>query len=385
LGSYIIETVECTMAEANIRTEWPKGTPFETIRNDLFNQLVQQANHLVDELEKRLLSAQPTQPQQAPSGIPPRKPTPLGRQTRTGSLPWFKHGVRGFLRKMWYGDHPNNPDWDKMDWTKGRMTIQEYLHLEKVVNEEIDELLEEANFTDAIRGYFDDFRKNLAELLKRYMIALYQVGQQNAMQATKGTDVPPEDVAPVSKGEEGPITPEPTNKGAQAPPEPTEPEKKKRSRRKEPSVKPNENLNPLQAILTPQSRKHLRKRPPLKASELEAALRFLHEHGYDITSPIDVRHAIEKLASDKYEDGGNLLALYGKAVGLDPNDDEAILAHLGIQGVDGKDPEHATPEEIRAEIERLSREKEQSGYDFRGTEGEPGNYDLGEPETEEFG
>lgn len=27
------------------------------------------------------------------------------------SLPWFKYGIRGFLSKLWYGDHPDNPSW----------------------------------------------------------------------------------------------------------------------------------------------------------------------------------------------------------------------------------------------------------------------------------
>jgi hypothetical protein len=27
------------------------------------------------------------------------------------SLPWFKYGLRGFLSKLWYGNHPDNPVW----------------------------------------------------------------------------------------------------------------------------------------------------------------------------------------------------------------------------------------------------------------------------------
>lgn len=385
------------MAETNVRTSWPQGTSFQTIMDDLYRDLTQQVNALIDDLEKRLASV----PQQA-ADIPPENPPPLG-QSKRGSLPWFKHGVRGFLRKLWYGDHPTNPDWQQNNsMDSGRLTIQEYVQIENNVNSTIDELLSEARFSDTVKGFFDQFRRDLAKVIQNYTLRLYQLGQQYGYQKAQGQTQDQQGEEPKSSPTEEPVSPakeptppppgEPTSTPTVAPP-PEATTNTGGSRRgrpagsknkpKEPSVSPNEELNPLQVLLRPRTRNKLHPKR-LTAENLAAALKYLHEHGVDITSPVDVVHAMEKLASEKYSDRGDFLALYGKAIGMDPDDEDGILEKLGIKGLKKGNSDHLSPEEIEAELARLRGEEEESGYDYTSTEGEPGNYQQGEPEEERF-
>ena len=53
------------------------------------------------------------------------------------SLPWFRHGIKGFLRKLWYGDGHENPDWQNY--------AQEHLSLENynLIKEELEGFLVE--------------------------------------------------------------------------------------------------------------------------------------------------------------------------------------------------------------------------------------------------
>ena len=384
------------MAEINVRTSWPQGTSFQTIMDDLYRDLTQQVNALIDDLEKRLASIPP---QQA-TGIPPENPPPLG-QSKQGSLPWFKHGVRGFLRKLWYGDHPTNPDWQQnnsVDYS-GRLTIQEYVQIENDVNNTIDGLLSEAGFSGTAKGFFDQFRRDLAKVIQDYTLRLYQLGQQFGYQKAQNQAPVPGDEEPESPPTKEPASPEepapppstPTSTPTVSPPpEATDATATRRGRPagsknkpKEPSISPREELNPLQALLRPRTRNKLHPKR-LTAENLAAALKYLHEHGVDITSPVDVVHAMEKLASEKYSDRGDLLALYGKAIGMDPDDEDGILEKLGIKGLKKGSSDHLSPEEIEAELNRLRGEEENSGYDYTGTEGEPGNYQQGDPEEEQF-
>ena len=297
------------MAEQQTRT-WPKGTSFETIRDDIFNQLVQYANGLIDDLEKQLVSIQPaTQPS---SDVPPPNPTPLNK--RQGSLPWFKHGVRGFLRKLWYGDHPTNPDWQQMDSVMPKkLTLQEYIQVETNVGSAIDQLISESNFAHIAKGYFDDFKKRLSDAIRHYMLQFHQAAYQFINQKIRGETVPPEGTPP---------KPSPPQSRPEAPPEdmPTE---KVPGQEETPPPKPTTQPPPEMVEQPPRTKRKRKSSAPKKKSKSSSA---------------------------------------------PPKEEERELS----------------PEEIQAELERMRREEEQSGYDYKGTEGEPGNYQTGEPEEERF-
>jgi len=375
------------MADAPTVKVWPKGTDIESIKDEIFGQLVQYVNKLIDSLESRLLALQPAaqpaaQSQEAPE-IPPPNPVPLNKQKERGSLPWFKHGVRGFLRKLWYGSSKDNPDWQRQADSvhHGRMTIQEYIQIERDIHGVLDGLLNEAGFAnavEAVKAEFANFKKQLADAVRHYMNQFHSVLKQHYTSAP--AENPPTDVQPSA---EPPKPPEPS-------PEPIQPAANTGAKRGRPpgsknkpqTISPSEPLNPLQVLLRPRTRDKL-DRKKLTKENLAAALKFLHEHGVEITSPIDVVHAMEQLASEKYKDRGTLLAMYGKLVGLTwPDDEDKILAHLGIHGGKKASGEHLTPDEIERELAQLKQAEEEGHYDYTSTEGEPDNYKQDEPAAE---
>jgi hypothetical protein len=93
-------------------------------------------------------------------------------QQRT-SLPWFKYGIRGFLNKLWHGNHPANPMWKR----EHNLTLEERAYLENEINAVadtvIDVVLLEADLdSEYINGnlaglqqVFVDFRNKLIQLI----------------------------------------------------------------------------------------------------------------------------------------------------------------------------------------------------------------------------
>lgn len=78
-----------------------------TLQNDL-NDIIQQMQDAVSE-----------------------KLTPSKTKFQQKKLPWFKHGVGGFLKKLWYGNSPENPSWGK----KEHLSLEEYSIITKVAEE----------------------------------------------------------------------------------------------------------------------------------------------------------------------------------------------------------------------------------------------------------
>jgi hypothetical protein len=260
----------------------------------------------------------------------------------------------------------------------GRFTLQEYIIIENNVNYAIDELLSESGFSNSFQDFFDQFKRNLVQVIRNYTLRLYQLGQEHGYQ--KQTAEPSPEVTLKQTAEPSPeVTPKQT---AEPSPEVT-PKQTKKEKQKSTLISPQEDLNPLQSLLRPRTRNKLDPKK-LTSDNLSKALKYLHKHEVDITSPIDVVHAMENMASEKYKDRGDFLRLYGKSVGIDVENEGAILAKLGIKKIKKIDSSHASPEEIEKEIERLRGEEKDSGYDFLGTEGEPENYLQDEPEEEKF-
>jgi hypothetical protein len=55
------------------------------------------------------------------------------RGQKPESLPWFSNGLRGFLRKLYYNNATENPDWQqyKIESTTGRITLSEYVSIKR--------------------------------------------------------------------------------------------------------------------------------------------------------------------------------------------------------------------------------------------------------------
>jgi hypothetical protein len=79
---------------------------------------------------------------------------PVGPKYKT--LPWFQHGVRGFLNKLWHGDHPENPSWKNVQRENAQthLKLQEYAEIraqiEAFVTESVGVQSLVAGLTDAI-------------------------------------------------------------------------------------------------------------------------------------------------------------------------------------------------------------------------------------------
>lgn len=82
----------------------------------LFDSMKKEIDKEIDALKSQLEGLVKTHHDQVSSHlqkvIEPAGATGSGARIQAPtSLPWFQHGVRGFLHKLWYGDHPDNPSW----------------------------------------------------------------------------------------------------------------------------------------------------------------------------------------------------------------------------------------------------------------------------------
>ena len=83
--------------------------------------------------------------------------TPPGRNAMK-SLPWFGGGARGFLRKLWYGNSPENPDWSNWNKPQGEgrarkgVTVREYAMLDEQLDIRINALLDVKPTSDVEGG-----------------------------------------------------------------------------------------------------------------------------------------------------------------------------------------------------------------------------------------
>jgi len=47
------------------------------------------------------------------------------------NLPWFKHGIKHFINKLWHGDHPSNPSWQGVQRIEHRLSLNEYVAIKQ--------------------------------------------------------------------------------------------------------------------------------------------------------------------------------------------------------------------------------------------------------------
>jgi hypothetical protein len=85
------------------------------------------------------------------------------RQGKT--LPWFKHGIKGFLNKVWHGNHASNPQWQGESKV---VPLQFYSDLLEQIEITVDELVMEADAATALlQPLFRQFKQQLAAVIQR--------------------------------------------------------------------------------------------------------------------------------------------------------------------------------------------------------------------------
>lgn len=182
----------------------------------------------------------PASPGAGPVASGPAAPSPTP-DTRPGfkSLPWFQHGVRGFVNKLWYGDHPQNPNWSNVRREHVQLALSEYME----VRETIENLSKEYLFEDA--GIWDFFKpaiKNLTSDIIRAINKHFKQAQELGRSEPVATEPKAEPAVAATEPEpEAPAavvpTAEPAEPAASPPnePEPTaEPQAKPKRLRAKP-------------------------------------------------------------------------------------------------------------------------------------------------------
>lgn len=53
------------------------------------------------------------------------------RQQKPETLPWFSNGLKGFLRKLYYNNRPENPDWNQYKVESTKISLSEYVSIKK--------------------------------------------------------------------------------------------------------------------------------------------------------------------------------------------------------------------------------------------------------------
>jgi hypothetical protein len=133
------------------------------------------------------------------------------------SLPWFQHGVRGFVRKLWYGDHPENPTWQNVrrESVVPHLTLAEYA----AIKAEVQVIAEEAGaFGAAIDQLTADITHSIStHFQKAYDLGYTRTNTAASTAAPASTPETPEPAAPTSEPAavepEAPATPvAPTSK-----------------------------------------------------------------------------------------------------------------------------------------------------------------------------
>jgi len=116
------------------------------------------------------------------------------------NLPWLGHGVKGFLRKMWYGNHPDNPSHreEVQPLTTRKLTLQEYKELEAILNSCVDETLLCEAAAPGLNQIINQFGRALKQLVLKHVVKNGAVRPPSPQPKTDPVpDTPGDDVRPV--------------------------------------------------------------------------------------------------------------------------------------------------------------------------------------------
>jgi hypothetical protein len=92
------------------------------------------------------------------------------------NIPWFKYGIPGFMRKLWYGNNPNNPDYHR-EWS-----LAEYARIQESVRDASVTILNEVvpnipqEHLASLAPFVSQFEKRVTNLIIRYLHAAKSKG-----------------------------------------------------------------------------------------------------------------------------------------------------------------------------------------------------------------
>jgi hypothetical protein len=145
----------------------PVLTPeLKQIYDDLMKAVDGHLDHLHKLLTIQMHGAVASQPAPAPTP----EPAAPQRVVSGDRLPWFRHGVKGFVNKLWHGDHPNNPDWYRRESV---MTLEDYRGIREAVEDGIESLLLVEFMVPvevAVRQTLDKFKSDLAQTVQHHLV-----------------------------------------------------------------------------------------------------------------------------------------------------------------------------------------------------------------------
>lgn len=121
-----------------------ENAEFTKLKDNLMNDVKTILNNFYEKILKQLEIYNQTPP------APPVQNQSQSQPPAIKTLPWLQHGVKGFLNKMWYGDHPDNPMWKNYKEHVGkRLSLDEYNYiknnLESIINEGVGDFTSAAN------------------------------------------------------------------------------------------------------------------------------------------------------------------------------------------------------------------------------------------------
>ncbi|RDJ35630.1 MAG: hypothetical protein DWQ19_12495 [Crenarchaeota archaeon] len=126
------------------------------------------------------------------------------------SLPWFQHGVKGFLRKLWYGDHPENPTWQNVKREHSDLRILT-LHEYNEIQSEVRSFLENSAFgyqvVDSMtKAAAQQLMRDITQAIATHVQKAYNLGYSRKPNKKSKADIP---VSPETAPEAAPeVSPE---------------------------------------------------------------------------------------------------------------------------------------------------------------------------------
>jgi len=128
------------------------------------------------------------------------------------NLPWFGGGARGFLRKLWYGNSPENPDWSNWAQKQGDqtgaaevykkkgLTLKEYTAIDEQLEVRLQEMISEATgINPKVDQILQQFKQNIKAIILKHMTGGAASGTKTepeasgeAVPADTNSETPPE-------------------------------------------------------------------------------------------------------------------------------------------------------------------------------------------------
>jgi hypothetical protein len=125
------------------------------------------------------------------------------------NIPWFKYGVPGFLRKLWYGNNPNNPDYHRESNLDSYLRIQDNVkEASTIILNEVVPNVSQEQFAN-LAPFVAKFERRVTNLIIQYLNMAKKRGflTNKPTVTTKPTNTTPTTPTPTPKQEPAPVTP----------------------------------------------------------------------------------------------------------------------------------------------------------------------------------